>query len=82
MKKLPEGHLDRYDGSHATRGRIAKAASAERTNLRALDEDVAAAFPDSESVNEALRALLALRTVVRAPATRAKRAHARGVNVA
>jgi len=61
MKKLPEGHPDRYDWSRATRGTVAKKLAAERTNLRALDEDVAAAFPDSTSVNEALRAVLATR---------------------
>lgn len=74
MKKLPEGHPDRYDWSRATRGRIAKAAAVERTNLRALDEDVAEAFPDSESVNATLRALLALRAAVIGTGKRAKRA--------
>jgi hypothetical protein len=61
MKKLPEGHVDRYDWSKATRGRIAKRIAAEGSNLRALDEDVAAAFPDSGSVNAALRGVLAIR---------------------
>jgi hypothetical protein len=61
MKKLPEGHVDRYDWSKATRGRLAKRIAAEGSNLRALDEDLAAAFPDSTSVNEALRAVLAIR---------------------
>ncbi len=61
MKKHPEGHPDRYDWARATRGSIAKKLAAERTNLRALDEDVAAVFPDSASVNEALRAVLAIR---------------------
>ena len=61
MKKHPEGHPDRYDWARSTRGTIAKKLVAERTNLRALDEDVAAAFPDSASVNEALRAVLAIR---------------------
>ena len=60
MKKLHEGHLERYDWAHATRGRLAKRLAAETTNLRALDDDLADAFPDSTSVNEALRALLAL----------------------
>ena len=60
MKKLPEGHLDRYDWSKATRGRLAKRIASEGTNLRALDDDVARAFPDSASVNAALRAALAV----------------------
>ncbi|MBI2396049.1 MAG: hypothetical protein HYV09_41180 [Deltaproteobacteria bacterium] len=64
MRKLPEGHVDRYDWSRATRGRLAKRASAESTNLRALDDDVAEAFPDSASVNAALRALLATQTAL------------------
>src|SRR5580704_17452439 len=35
-------------------------------NVRVLEPDVESAFPDSEAVNHALRALLALRDVVRA----------------
>lgn len=69
MKKLPEGHLGRYDWSRATRGRLAKRILAEGTNLRALDDDVAAAFPDSASVNAALHAVLVLRTAM-APTTK------------
>jgi len=61
MKKLPEGHLDRYDWSRASRGRFAKQLAAERHNLRALDDELAEAFPDSAAVNAALRAVLALR---------------------
>lgn len=72
MKKLPEGHLDRYDWSRATRGRLAKRVAAKGSNLRALDEDVAAAFPDSESVNAGLRALLTIRGAVPATRRRAK----------
>jgi hypothetical protein len=34
--------------------------AAKGSNPRALDADVAAAFPDSESVNAGLRALLAI----------------------
>lgn len=73
MKKLPEGHLDRYDWSRATRGRLAKRILAEGTNLRALDEELAAAFPDSASVNAALHAVLALRTAMVAPTKRRAR---------
>ena len=54
MKKLPEGHIDRYDWSHATRGRLAARIAAEGSNLCALDEDVAEGFPDSAAVNAAL----------------------------
>jgi len=35
-------------------------------NVRVLESDVAAAFPDSEGVNRALRALMALRDVAQA----------------
>jgi hypothetical protein len=73
MKKLPEGHMDRYDWARATRGRLAKRAAAERTNLRALDDELAAAFPDSTSVNAALRAVLAMREAVIPKGTRRKR---------
>ena len=61
MKKLREGHVDRYDWTHATRGRLAKRLAHDTSNLRALDDEVAVAFPDSASVNAALRAVLALR---------------------
>ena len=48
---------DEYDFSGGVRGKYA-ARFAEGTNLRALEPDVAAEFPDSESVNRALRRLL------------------------
>jgi hypothetical protein len=38
-------------------------------NVRVLDSDVEAAFPDSEAVNQALRVLMALREVVQAKPT-------------
>jgi hypothetical protein len=76
MKKLPEGHLDRYDWTKASRGRFAKRLSTEHNNLRALDEDVADAFPDSASVNAALRAVMAMRIALAPvrPEKRTKRA--------
>ncbi len=46
-----------YDFSKGVRGKYAKR-YAEGTNVVVLAPDVAAAFPDSEAVNEALRALL------------------------
>ena len=55
--KLPEGHLRRYHWSKATRGRLAAKASAL---LRILDPGLAKRFPDSRSVNDALRVLVAL----------------------
>jgi len=47
---------------------------AERTfaNVRVLEPDVESAFPDSESVNQALRVLLALRDVVQAKPARVR----------
>jgi uncharacterized DUF497 family protein len=49
--------LDEYDFSGGVRGRYAGRFSADST-LVVLDSDVAAAFPDAESVNEALREFL------------------------
>ncbi len=48
--------LPEYDFSGGERGRYAKR-FVQGTNLVLLDDDVAAVFPDSESVNRALRAL-------------------------
>lgn len=54
----PDGDtLAEYDFAEGVRGKYA-ARYAERTNLVALDPDVAAAFPTSEEVNRALRSLL------------------------
>jgi hypothetical protein len=49
--------LDEYDFSSGVRGKYAKR-YAEGTNVVLLDLDVAAVFPDAESVNDALRALV------------------------
>ncbi len=46
-----------YDLTGGTRGKYHKRYEAG-TNLVLLEPDVAAAFPDSESVNQALRVLL------------------------
>jgi len=51
--------LPEYDFTGGERGKYA-ARFAEGTNLVALAPDVAVAFPDSQSVNEALRGLLEL----------------------
>jgi hypothetical protein len=57
-KKKPEPEmLDEYDFSKGVRGKYAKR-YAEGTNVVVLAPDVAAAFPDADSVNEALRALV------------------------
>jgi len=49
--------LDEYDFNDGSRGRYAERFG-EGTNLVALAPDVAERFPDSASVNEALRALI------------------------
>lgn len=58
--KLPEDDLRRYDWSRATRGKHADQAEAVGRLVRMLDPELAALFPDSKSVNEALRAVVAL----------------------
>jgi hypothetical protein len=49
--------LDEYDFSKGVRGKYAKR-FAEGSNVVVLSPDVAEVFPDSESVNEALRILV------------------------
>ena len=49
--------LPEYDFSGGTRGKYARKFK-EGTNVVALEPDVYEVFPDSESVNEALRALI------------------------
>jgi ABC-type tungstate transport system permease subunit len=46
-----------YDFSDGTRGKYARA-YADGTNVIVLDPDVAAVFPDSKAVNEALRVIV------------------------
>ena len=48
--------LDEYDFSGGVRGKYA-GRFAQGVNVIVLDPDVAEVFPDSESVNQALRAL-------------------------
>lgn len=57
--KEADDMLDEYDFSEGVRGRFT-AAYREGTNVVLLDEDVAKAFPDAESVNRALRLLMEL----------------------
>ena len=49
--------LPEYSFTGGVRGKYARAFK-EGTNVVALEPDVYAVFPDSESVNEALRALI------------------------
>jgi hypothetical protein len=74
MKKAPRTKrtsemLNEYDFRTGVRGKYAKRYT-EGTNLVVLAPDVAAVFPNSESVNEALRALvrIARKTGKKAPA--------------
>ena len=55
-KRRPD-MLDEYDFSKGIRGKYAKR-YAEGTNVVVLAPDVAAMFPDAQSVNEALRTLV------------------------
>lgn len=68
-------HLDEHgdlkpeveiDYSKATRGKCA-ARVLEASNVVKLDPDVEAAFPNSESVNEALRALIRASKLMASP---------------
>ena len=47
-----------YDFSNGVRGKYHKRLAKEVSNVVLLDPDVAKAFPDSASVNEALRVML------------------------
>ena len=57
--KNPASPQPEYDFSHGVRGKYA-AHYARGTNLVRLEPDVARAFPDARSVNQALRALAAI----------------------
>ena len=56
MKKETAEMLDEYDFSQGVVRKYAKQ-YAEGTNIVLLDPDVAKVFPDSEAVNQALRAI-------------------------
>lgn len=58
MKKHSD-MLDEYDFSKGVRGKYAKAYH-EGVNIVKIDDDVTKIFPDSKSVNEALRTLMRL----------------------
>ena len=59
MKKVVDNSemLDEYDFSKGRRGKYAQRYAAG-SNVVVISPDVAEAFPDSESVNEALRMLI------------------------
>jgi hypothetical protein len=71
---LPEGDLARYDWAHAKRGRLAARAAKASALMRILDADLASRFPDSRSVNEALRAIIAVEGALGKKRTRGRRA--------
>jgi hypothetical protein len=55
-KKITPDMLPEYDFKKGIRGKYAKK-FAQGTNLVVLDADLHKSFPDSESVNETLRAI-------------------------
>jgi len=55
-KETDPDMLDEYDFSNGVRGKYVDR-FAKGSNVVVLDPDVAQVFPDSESVNQALRAL-------------------------
>ena len=69
-----------FDYSKAVRGKYYKRLLTEGSNVVVLDRDIAKAFPDSASVNKALRAVLQgkrqRRLTARTTRTRAKAARA------
>jgi hypothetical protein len=71
VKTAPKKRTERpmrkeYDFSKAAVGKYARN-YAEGTNLVLLDPDVAGAFPDSKSVNDALRTLVRIAERSKAP---------------
>lgn len=74
LRRLPEGHPDRYDWSKATRGKYVTKAAKASALLRILDPALARRFPDSRSVNVALRGLLTLEDALQRRRRRGRRA--------
>src|SRR5262249_12675146 len=62
--KLPEGHRSRYGWSRATRGKYAAKAAKASELLRVLEPELARRFPDSRTVNAALRKVLDLKNAL------------------
>jgi hypothetical protein len=69
MKKTDDEMLPEYDFSRGVRGKYA-ARMAKGSNVVVLDRDVQKLFPDSASVNTALRALAQAVAAARKPAAR------------
>ena len=67
----PEDSIDRYDWSKARRGHHAGRIHLGTQMLR-LDDDLGDLFPNSEAVNAALRAIVALGQVLPKPVARAR----------
>jgi hypothetical protein len=63
MKKLNNDEmLDEYDFTNGVRGKYADKYHRE-TNVVVLEPDIAKLFPNSESVNQALRSLHAIQSI-------------------
>ena len=65
-----------FDYTKGVRGKYYKRIMSEGTNVVLLDRDVAKAFPDSTTVNEALRAILRTKRSRRPTAPRVARRRA------
>ena len=70
-----------FDYSKAVRGKHYKRVLKEGANVAVLEPDVAKAFPDSASVNDALRIVLKAGVAASRPSARTKRARARPARV-
>jgi hypothetical protein len=65
-----------FDYAKGVRGKYYKRIQEEGTNVVLLDADVQKAFPNSESVNDALRSILRAKRTRRNPSGRAVRRRA------
>ena len=66
--------IERYDWGAGIRGKYATTASAASALLRILEPDIAQRFPDSGSVNVALRGILELADTIPRRRDRSRRA--------
>jgi hypothetical protein len=74
IARLPENDMRRYDWSRARRGRLAARAAKAAALMRVIDADLAKRFPDSRSVNEALRTLITVEETVGKKKARGRKA--------
>jgi len=65
-----------FDYTKSVRGKYYKRIQEEGTNVVLLDADVQKAFPNSESVNDALRSILRAKRARRTPSSRVARRRA------